>query len=130
MGCGSSKSTSVRDTSKPPDGDVREDVKVLYVQLPFYYGIFYLQSSVFNQSSNISFLLKEEKTELHEDDAEIGTDTDKVKEDITANDNKCHFCRGHFDLQPLVFKYFFYFQRRGGQSYMKIAQKLEQIQKR
>ena len=67
-----------------------------YVQLPFSHGILDLQPSVFNQSSNASFWLKEEKTELHEDDVEVGTNTEKVKEVITTIDNGYHFCHGIF----------------------------------
>ena len=63
------------------------------MQLPFCHGILDLQSSVFNQSSNASFWLKEEKTELHADNTEVGTYTEKVKEVIAANDNKWYFCQ-------------------------------------
>ena len=33
MGCGSSKSTNVRDTNKLPDGGVREDIKVCTIAI-------------------------------------------------------------------------------------------------
>ena len=79
------------------------------MQLRFCHGILDLQSSVFSQSSNASFWLKEKKTELHEDDVEVGTNTEKVKEVMTASDNKCHFCHKIFDLQSPLFKYCFDF---------------------
>ena len=67
---------------------------------------------------------------LHADNTEVGTYTEKVKEDITTIDHGCHFCQGIFDLQSSVFKYIFYFQRKRRQSYMRMTLRLEQIQKK
>ena len=59
-------------------GKVKEVITANDNKCHFCHRIFDLQSSLFS---------KEEKTELHEDDAEIETDTEKAKEDDTASDN-------------------------------------------